>query len=252
MKALLRFIALTWMLVSSAVDAQAEDDLLLELAKGGNLGAQYLVGYLAVQGKHYPRGVAERWLQAPAEAGLRGAHASLCLYYFLEEEYDTARRWCFLAKWQGHADAQSTLGVMKYRKGMSQCTHEAMEDLWPSAMQGVPASQLLVARMHHFGESVPKDYVLAYAFYNSVAAQGHEGAAEARDVLEDLMTPAQIAKAQKISASIPYVSQTQCFKKVDLNAVGAAVFLEDSSELEAALHELAQCEMGYPFVGEGK
>lgn len=251
MKGLLWFTALTWMLASPAINAQ--DDPLLELAKGGNLGAQYLVGYLAVEGEHYPRDVAERWLQPLAEAGLRGAYASLCQYYFLEEEYGIAARWCLIAKWHGHADAQAILGIMKYQgNGTSKSAQDAMEDLWPSAMQGVPASQLLVARMHHFGESVPKDYVLAYAFYNSVAAQGHEGAAEARDVLEDLMTPAQIAKAQKISASIPYVSQTQCFKKVDLNAVGAAVFLEDSSELEAALHELAQCEMGYPFVGEGE
>jgi len=53
--------------------------------------------------------------------------------------------------------------------------------------------------MYAIGEGVPKDYAQAYMWHNLSAAQGHEIGKTARDVLENVMTPSQIAEAQKLS-----------------------------------------------------
>jgi hypothetical protein len=73
-------------------------------------------------------------------------------------------RWYRLAAEQGHVYAQSNLGVM-YR--------------------------------HGYG--VPQDYVLAHMWANLAAAQGNEEAVEGRDLVARRMTPAQIAKAQRMA-----------------------------------------------------
>ena len=75
-----------------------------------------------------------------------------------------AVNWYKKAAEQGHVDAQSNLGSMYYK-----------------------------------GEGVPKDFVIAYMWRNLAAAQGSEIARKARDALEEVMTPAQIAEAQKLS-----------------------------------------------------
>ena len=67
------------------------------------------------------------------------------------------------------------------------------------AEQGDARAQFILGAMYHEGEGVPEDYVQAYAWFNLSAAQGYEGAEEARDSLQQQMTPAQIADAQKLS-----------------------------------------------------
>ena len=68
-----------------------------------------------------------------------------------------------------------------------------------AAEQGNAAAQGNLGAMYSRGEGVPKDFVTAYMWRNLAAAQGNEIAKEARDALETLMTPAQIAQAQKLS-----------------------------------------------------
>jgi hypothetical protein len=53
--------------------------------------------------------------------------------------------------------------------------------------------------MYVAGEDVPEDYVQAYKWFNLAAAQGSEGAKKAHDLLRPLMTPEQIAEAQRLS-----------------------------------------------------
>jgi hypothetical protein len=43
------------------------------------------------------------------------------------------------------------------------------------------------------------DYALAHMWFNLAAAQGLEPAAKARDDVAKLMTPAQLAEAQKLA-----------------------------------------------------
>ena len=56
--------------------------------------------------------------------------------------------------------------------------------------------------MYANGWGVPEDYVLAYAWLNLAAAQGDKGSAEAKDMLRPKMTTDQIARAQKLSATL--------------------------------------------------
>jgi hypothetical protein len=53
--------------------------------------------------------------------------------------------------------------------------------------------------MYGKGQGVPKDYVLVYMWFNLAAAQGNEGAAGNRETVTGLMTPAQIAEAQRLA-----------------------------------------------------
>ena len=75
-----------------------------------------------------------------------------------------AVRWYRKAAEQGHAWAQSNLGLM-YLKG----------------------------------EGVAEDYILAYKWANLAAAQGYKNAANMKKQLRKRMTRAQIAEAQRLS-----------------------------------------------------
>ena len=60
-------------------------------------------------------------------------------------------------------------------------------------------AQLNLGDMYEKGQGVPQDYVLAHMWLNLAAAQGIEIAGEIRNLLAKNMTPAQIAKAQRLA-----------------------------------------------------
>jgi hypothetical protein len=51
--------------------------------------------------------------------------------------------------------------------------------------------------MYDSGQGVPQDYVSAHFWYNLAATAGNEQAAKNRDIVAKIMTPADIATAQK-------------------------------------------------------
>jgi Sel1 repeat len=72
--------------------------------------------------------------------------------------------------------------------------------LWrPLADQGNAHAQFNLGAMYANGQGVPQDYVRAHMWFNLSAAQGNQGAAKNRDIAARRMTPAQIAKAQKLT-----------------------------------------------------
>ena len=54
--------------------------------------------------------------------------------------------------------------------------------------------------MYDRGQGVLQDYVQAHMWYNLAAAQNQENAIRLRDSLTKLMTPEQIAEAQRLAA----------------------------------------------------
>jgi len=68
-----------------------------------------------------------------------------------------------------------------------------------AADQGNVAAQALLGGMYLVGEGVPEDFVAAHMWYNLAAAHGDISAAEQRQRIATLMTPAQIAEAQKLA-----------------------------------------------------
>jgi len=76
---------------------------------------------------------------------------------------------------------------------------KSVKELLTLAEQNDAEAQHQLGKMYSFGMGVPKNYVLAYKWWNLSAAQGDKNAAEARDKLAKRMTPSQIAEAQKLS-----------------------------------------------------
>ena len=120
-------------------------------------------------------------------------------------EYATAMRlWRSLAG-RGVADAQFLLGRM-YHSGqgvpVSQDYAEALKWYRLAAAQGNADAQTFLGVMYRYGQGVPQDYVLAHMWFNLAAVQGDDSgqaAARERDGISKLMTPAQIAEAQKLA-----------------------------------------------------
>ncbi len=77
--------------------------------------------------------------------------------------------------------------------------------LWrPLAGQGDAAAQYGLGVMYERGQGVRQDYVQAHMWYSLAAArlppgEDHDRAVEVRDAVAALMTPAQIAEAQKLA-----------------------------------------------------
>ena len=101
---------------------------------------------------------------------------------------------------KGIAYAQWGLGYM-YAKGEGVPRDYAEATKWyrKGAEQGDAIAQLNLGDMYEKGQGVPQDYVLAHMWLNLAAAQGIEFAGEFRDLLAKKMTPAQIAKAQRLA-----------------------------------------------------
>jgi TPR repeat protein len=56
-----------------------------------------------------------------------------------------------------------------------------------------------LGNLYEIGKGVPMDYVLAYMWFNLAAAKGGTKPAESRDEVAKLMTPGQIAEAQRLA-----------------------------------------------------
>jgi TPR repeat protein len=75
----------------------------------------------------------------------------------------------------------------------------ALRLIRPLADQGDANAQYILGVFYNNGLGVPQDYVRSYMWLNLAATQGRESAATFRDLVARLMTPAQIAEAQKLA-----------------------------------------------------
>lgn len=109
------------------------------------------------------------------------------------------KQWRPLAE-QGNAVAQFNLGEM-YAKGLGvpQDDTEAMRWYRLAAEQNHSGAQYALGERYANGQGVPQNYVLAHMWLNLAAVQGDEVAVKMRDYIAYLMSPAQIAEAQKLA-----------------------------------------------------
>ncbi|MDE2730335.1 MAG: tetratricopeptide repeat protein, partial [Bacteroidota bacterium] len=114
-----------------------------------------------------------------------------------------AVKWYQMAAEQGHAGAQLHLGGMYDQgHGVPQDDQEAVKWYRLSADQGKTVAQSNLGLMYFWGRGVPRDVVRAYAWLNVSAAAGGVEADEARDVVRSIMTADQVARAQRLSATL--------------------------------------------------
>ena len=167
---------------------------------------QYLLGRQYANGDGVPKDAVQAvaWYRKAAEQGHASAQHNLGLMYYrgdgVPKDAVQAVAWFRKAAEQGHASAQYTLGVMYANgEGVPKDAVQAVAWYRKAAEQGDASVQHNLGLMYYRGDGVPKDIVLAYMWINQAAAQNGENGKKARDALEILMTPAQIAEAQKLS-----------------------------------------------------
>ena len=68
-----------------------------------------------------------------------------------------------------------------------------------AAEQGYADAQFNLGLMYARGEGVPQEYVEAHKWFNLAASHGDKTAVENRDHAASLMTPAQIAEAERLA-----------------------------------------------------
>ena len=116
------------------------------------------------------------------------------------QDYAEAVKWFRRAANRRNAAAQLALGNAYGRSlGVTQDNAEAVKWFRKAAEQGHAQAQLYLGIRYASGEGVPQDYVLAHMWYSLSAAIGHQDGAKARAAIATLMTPAQIAEAQKLA-----------------------------------------------------
>ena len=118
---------------------------------------------------------------------------------YAKGDYATALRLLRPLADQGDAAAQYNLGVMHANgQGVPQNYAEAAKWYRLAADQGDAPAQSNIGGLYALGRGVPKNYISAYTWLSLSAAQGNQIAIKRRDIITRQMTPAQIAKAQKL------------------------------------------------------
>ena len=175
-------------------------------AEQGHANAQGNLGFMYHEGKGVSQDykTAVKWYTLAAEQGNSDAQFSLGVMYDkgrgVSQNYKTAMKWYTLGAEQGHASAQNNLGQM-YRTGRGVSQNDKTSVKWYrlAAEQGYANAQGNLGVMYAFGKGVLKDYIYAHMWGNIAATNGNELGAKLRDDFEKKMTPAQIAKAQKLA-----------------------------------------------------
>ena len=190
-----------WLLVAFTVPVQAEAPKQKTLWEGVDL----LLGENAYEKGDYAKAAHQYRIAAEKN----NAWSPVAQYYLgvlyntgrgVPQDYAEAVRWFRKAAAQGNARAQNYLGLL-YRKGegVPQDYSEAVEWYRRAAEQGNAKAQNNLGNTYRKGEGVAQDYVLAHMWFNLAAAQGDRKARSNRYGVAKLMTPIEIAEAQRLA-----------------------------------------------------
>ena len=182
-------------------------------AEQGHTGAQFNIGvmYAIGTGVHQDHAEAARWFRRAAEQGHADAQFNLGLRYAkgegVPQDHSEAFRWFLRAAEQGDTSAQFNVGVMYDNgEGVPQDYAEAFRWYRRAAEQSHAGAQNNLGTMYEFGAGVPEDLVQAHRWYNLAASRAsssdpnlREKAVRSRDSIATRLTPAQLAKAQRLA-----------------------------------------------------
>jgi TPR repeat protein len=116
----------------------------------------------------------------------------------VEKDVAKAAEWFRKAAENGHATAQSNLGVL-YASGevFEKNPEEALKWWRKAAEQGQPSAQFNLGQMLLEGKTAEKDLVEAYKWFSLAAEQGDRDARRMRDSLAVELEPAQVGDGLK-------------------------------------------------------
>jgi TPR repeat protein len=173
-------------------------------ADQGHAEAQNNLGLIYASGKVVPQDdkQAVTWYRKAADQGNAEAQITLGLMYSLgkgvPQDDKQAMTWYRKAADQGHATAQFNLGAVYDKgQGVPQDYKQAVTWYRKAADQGDADAQYALGYMYYKGLGVPQDYVQAHMWWNLAAVSELESAIKGRDAVAGMMTPAQLAEAQK-------------------------------------------------------
>lgn len=196
---------------SPSIDISAEDlQVLHTQAAQGDATAQIRLGRMYRHGLGVPQDFQEavRWYSKAADQGDAEAQFRLgMLYEFgrgVPRDFVQATKLYEKAAAQGNAKALNRIGRMyAHGEGVPRDTVQAAKWYEKAAAQGDTEGQLALGASYEYGFGVPQDYVRAYMWFNLAAARLKDDAREFfivnRNRVTLLMTPAQIAEAQRLS-----------------------------------------------------
>lgn len=183
-----------------------EDDLKTK-AEQGDAEAQYLLGVLYRHGGSDEQRVqAVTWYRKAAEQGLPKAQDELAFIYFhgcgVPEDFAEAVKWELKAADKGDVFIQYFIAE-KYFRGAGVPMNHAEAAAWyrKAAEKDLDWAQCRLGLMYYNGQGLPQNYIEAYFWANIAAAKGNQDAVSLRNTVSSLMTQAQIAKAQELSAN---------------------------------------------------
>jgi len=180
--------------------------LLHPLAEKGNVHAQGIIGAMHAYGQGIPQNYVEavKWWTLAAQQGSESAAYSLGVMYTqgwgVPQDYAKAVEWYRVASLKNFASAEANLGFMYDQGwGIPQSFVEAAKWYLRAAKQGDISGQGNLGILYELGNGVTQDFVQAHMWLNLAASQGDKDAAKNRDRVAGMMTPAQIAEAQKLA-----------------------------------------------------
>lgn len=219
-------------------------------ADQGDAAAQWFLGRCYNQGTGVTKNATEaiKWFRKSADRGDTDAQHSLGTCYAGDgdtHDMTEAVKWNRKAAEHGNAAAQQTLGAW-YSQGFGVIQDAAEAARWyrKAAEQGENFAQYYLGRCYERGKGVRKDSVLAHKWFNLSSAQGNEDARQNLLKIEDQMTAAQIAEAQRLARGFTPRKSSE-FGKSDLpeleddtrpTATGTGFFITEDGYLVTNEH----------------
>ena len=185
----------------------------MPLAKRGNAEAQYCIGHLY----HYGKGVTEnlkealKWTKRAAEQKHSTAEWTLGFFYDVPHKGITRDikktvRWYTRSAKQGNVDGQQSIGNLylrggKYDTKMSPAKNYKKGVKWirRAAEQGDDEAQIELGELYEKGQGVQQDNIIAFMWFDIAAKKGDFDAIKGCNRLKKVLTPSQLAQAQKLS-----------------------------------------------------
>lgn len=177
-------------------------------AEKGDAGAQTALAVMYFNGEGVGKDLAKAvdLVQKAAAQGLAEAQFILGATYRagtgISRDDIKAFEWLYKAALQGESRAQNEVGRMyMLGEGVPKDNAKAFEWTQKAAAKGEGDAQFRLGMDYLFGSGVATDNVLAYAWLNLANAKGVERALNIRIMVENKMTPAEIAEAQRLSSN---------------------------------------------------
>ncbi len=156
-----------------AESSDADISLFISLAEQGDVNAQWVLGFMYLNGEGIP------------------------------QNYKQAAYWLTKAAEQGFALAQFNLGFMYDNgKGVPQDDKKALYWYKKAALQGLAEAQTNLGVMYAADHSAGQDYAIAYSWFNLAALQGNELGRKNRNLVLENMSSSQIKEGQILSTAL--------------------------------------------------